>query len=153
MTVRVQSEDFDVGAAYEEAVANSRSAGAVVTFVGRVRDFQSEEEHTRVESIFLEHYPSMTFQELEKIETEARTRWPIEECLIVHRYGELFPGDQIVLVITTSPHRKAAFESAQFLMDWLKTRAPFWKKERTPDGSRWVDAKESDDEAADRWSR
>jgi molybdopterin synthase catalytic subunit len=106
-----------------------------------------------VSAMTLEHYPGMTEKQLEAIEAEARRRWPLDDVLIIHRYGRLEPGDQIVLVATASAHRDAAFDSCRFLIDWLKTKAPFWKLEATPDGERWVEAKDSDDSAAARWDR
>jgi molybdopterin synthase catalytic subunit len=145
--IRVQREDFDLGREYAAFVGDGTTAGAVVSFVGRVRDGEDE----RIRAIELEHYPAMTEKELGRIEAEARERWPLENVLIVHRYGRLEPGDQIVLVLTASAHRAAAFDAARFLMDWLKTKAPFWKREETADGSRWVEAKTEDDEAAKRW--
>jgi molybdopterin synthase catalytic subunit len=123
--------------------------GAVASFIGVVRD-RNEGDH--VAEMTLEHYPGMTEKALEKIVAEARSRWDIYDALVVHRVGILKPGDQIVLVVVTGAHRGEAFEACEFLMDYLKTRAPFWKKERTPDGARWVEARESDDAAADRWS-
>ena len=105
----------------------------------------------RVAAMTLEHYPGMTERELAEIEAEARRRWPLDAMLIIHRYGRLEPGERIVLVATASAHREAAFESCHFLVDWLKTKAPFWKLEETPDGERWVDAQASDDAAAKRW--
>jgi len=123
--------------------------GAVASFIGVVRDL-NEGDH--VAEMTLEHYPGMTEKALEKIVAEARSRWDIYDALVVHRIGTLKPGDQIVLVVVTGAHRGEAFEACEFLMDYLKTRAPFWKKERTPDGARWVEARDSDDAAADRWS-
>ena len=123
--------------------------GAVASFIGVVRDLN---ESDRVAEMTLEHYPGMTEKALEKIVAEARSRWEIYDALVVHRVGTLKPSDQIVLVVVTGAHRGEAFEACEFLMDYLKTRAPFWKKEATPEGSRWVDARESDDAAADRWS-
>ncbi|MFZ3033325.1 MAG: molybdenum cofactor biosynthesis protein MoaE [Parvibaculum sp.] len=134
---RVQTEDFDIGTEIAALTKSRSDIGAVVTFSGLVRDV----------TLTLEHYPGMTERELGKIETEANVRWNLQACLIVHRIGTLEPGDNIVLVITASAHRKDAFEAAEFLMDYLKTRAPFWKRE----GETWVEAKASDDEAAERW--
>ena len=125
--------------------------GAVCSFIGTVRD---RNEGAAVASMELEHYPGMTERQLAGIEDEARRRWPLQAVLIIHRYGRLEPGDRIVLVATASAHREAAFESCHFLIDWLKTRAPFWKSEEFPDGrTRWVEAKAEDDAMAERWSR
>ncbi len=148
MAVRIQQHDFDAGQEIATLTANNHAIGGVVTFIGRVRDMTNGGELT---AMTLEHYPGMTERELEKIETEAGSRWPIEASLIVHRHGRLELGDQIVLVITASPHRHAAFEANQFLVDWLKTKAPFWKMESTEQGEAWVEAKSSDDRAAARW--
>jgi molybdopterin synthase catalytic subunit len=123
--------------------------GAVASFIGVVRDLN---EGDRVAEMTLEHYPGMTEKALEKMVAEARSRWDIYDALVIHRVGTLKPGEQIVLVVVTGGHRGEAFEACEFLMDYLKTRAPFWKKERTPAGARWVEARESDDTAADRWS-
>lgn len=135
---RVQNEDFDVGAEIAALTRGRSDIGAVVTFSGLVRDV----------TLTLEYYAGMTERELGKIEAEAQARWALQACLIVHRVGTLKPGDNIVLVITASAHRKDAFEAAEFLMDYLKTRAPFWKRE----GEDWVEAKTSDDKAAERWT-
>ncbi|TWA67892.1 molybdopterin synthase subunit MoaE [Azospirillum brasilense] len=150
MTVRVQSEDFDVGAELAAMTGGKTGIGGVTLFVGLVRDMAGGES---VSAMTLEHYPGMTERQLEAIEAEARERWPLDDALIIHRYGRLEPGDQIVLVATASAHREAAFESCHFLIDWLKTKAPFWKMEATPEGERWVEAKESDDTAAARWTK
>jgi molybdopterin synthase catalytic subunit len=147
--IRVQSEDFDVAAECRALVAGNDNAGAVVTFTGIVRRGEGD---AAIRALTLEHYPGMTEAELERIEAEARARWPLSECLIVHRHGRLVPGENIVLVITVSTHRQAAFAAAEFLMDYLKTRAPFWKKEELENGSEtWVDAREKDDAAMARW--
>jgi molybdopterin synthase catalytic subunit len=151
MAVRVQSDDFDVGAELEALTGGRTDIGAVVTFTGTVRG--NTPDHP-IASMTLEHYPGMTEAELARVEAEAAARWPLAASLIVHRYGTLAPGDNIVLVITASAHRQAAFEAAAFLMDYLKSRAPFWKKEEGPDGEgRWVDARESDADAIARWQR
>ncbi len=148
MAVRVQREDFDVGAETRRLTAGRIDVGAIVTFTGTVRGGGDKQ----ISSMTLEHYPGMTETELERVEAEAHRRWPLQATLIIHRYGELRPGENIVLVVTCSAHRQAAFQSAEFLMDYLKTRAPFWKKEARADGSGdWVDAREIDDEAAARW--
>ncbi len=149
MAVRVQTADFDVGAEVRTLTMGRTDIGAIVTFTGTVR---GEAGGVRLASMTLEHYPGMTERELSDIEREAATRWPLTGSLIVHRVGELRPGDNIVLVIAASAHRQAAFEAAAFLMDYLKTRAPFWKKETSADGQgSWVDARESDDQAVKRW--
>jgi molybdopterin synthase catalytic subunit len=149
VAVRVQREDFDVGAEVRALTAGRTDIGAVVTFSGVVR---STNEGKPLEAMSLEHYPGMTEAELERVEAEARRRWPLQASLIIHRVGKLVPGDNIVLVVTASAHREAAFEAAEFLMDYLKTRAPFWKKETGADGAeRWVEARDSDDTAAGRW--
>lgn len=147
LAVSVQEEPFDVGAEIA-AVANAAGdAGAVASFTGIVRRGDAG-----VETLMLEHFPVMTEKKLEAIEREAHARWPLLASRIVHRIGTLRPGELIVLVVTASAHRQAAFEAAMFLMDYLKTRAPFWKCEQTADGKRWIEARESDDEAAARWS-
>ena len=152
MTVRVQREDFDVGAELAAMTTDKTSIGGVTLFVGLVRDMTGRgAEGEAVSAMTLEHYPGMTEKQLQAIEEEARRRWPLDDALIIHRYGRLQPGDRIVLVATASAHRQAAFESCHFLIDWLKTKAPFWKLEATPEGERWVEAKETDDEAANRW--
>jgi molybdopterin synthase catalytic subunit len=148
--IRVQRQDFDVGEEIRALTGGRDDIGAVVTFTGAVR---REAKEQPISALTLEHYPGMTEKELARIEAEAAERWPLAASLIVHRYGRLVPGDNIVLVITASSHRQAAFEAAEFLMDWLKTSAPFWKKEEPAEGEqRWVEAKASDDAAADRWS-
>lgn len=147
--IRVQREDFDVGAEIAWMTAGREDIGAVVSFTGLVRGGVGADAIT---AMTLEHYPGMTEGELERIEAEARERWPLSASLIVHRHGRLVPGENIVLVITASPHRQAAFEAAEFLMDFLKTNAPFWKKEERAGGeSGWVEAKAADDAAAERW--
>ena len=149
MAVRVQREDFDPGAELERLTAGNKRIGGVVSFVGLVREMAGD---IRIGAMTLEHYPGMTERKLEEIEAEARRRWPLEASLIVHRYGRLEPGDRIVLVATASPHREAALESCHFLIDWLKTKAPFWKLEETEHGPQWVDARAADDKAAQRWT-
>lgn len=145
MAVRVQTADFDLGAE-AEALGQGGDAGAVVTFTGHVRGGAGD-----VEAMTLEHYPGMTEAALADIEAEAMRRWPLTGALIIHRVGRLLPGERIMMVATASPHREAAFEAAAFLMDYLKTRAPFWKKEEVGGQGRWVDAREADDEAAAKW--
>ena len=147
--IRVQEEDFDTGAEMEKLVRGKSDIGAIVSFVGVVRDSPDRP----LVAMTLEHYPGMTERELQRIEAEAQSRWPLSASLIIHRYGRLSVGEQIVLVITASAHRQAAFDAANFLMDWLKTQAPFWKLEETDDGARWVEADRSDDAAARRWSK
>ncbi|AUT68481.1 molybdopterin converting factor subunit 2 [Paraburkholderia sp. PGU19] len=148
MTVRVQTEDFDLSTEVAALRAQNPKVGAVACFVGTVRDINEGET---VQTMELEHYPGMTEKSLEAIVDAARERWPGTEVLIVHRVGKLLPLDQIVLVATTSKHRGNAFASCEFVMDYLKTQAPFWKKEKTESGERWVDARVADDEALARW--
>jgi molybdopterin synthase catalytic subunit len=149
--IRVQQEDFDTGTEIRALTQGRHDVGALTVFVGLVRDMAGDR---RVSNMELEHYPGMTEKMLERIEAEARERWPLNDTLVVHRYGPLAPGDQIVLVACTSAHRRASFEACEFLIDWLKTKAPFWKKEHGADGdARWVEARGSDDAAAARWSR
>lgn len=149
MAIRVQREDFDVGAEIAALTEGNAGIGGVTSFVGLVRDVADGEQTS---AMTLEHYPGMTEKMLAEIDAEAHDRWPLEASLIVHRYGRLEAGDRIVLVIAASPHRDAAFEACRFLIDWLKTKAPFWKLEEADDGvARWVEAKETDDVAAARW--
>ena len=148
MAVRVQTEDFDVGVEINAMRLSNSNIGAVVSFVGQVRDLNDGEN---VSSMMLEHYSGMTEKSLENIVEQAKNRWAIEDALIVHRVGELKPLDQIVLVLVASVHRKDAFTACEFMMDYLKTEAPFWKKEQTPSGEYWVEAKDSDDQAKSRW--
>jgi molybdopterin synthase catalytic subunit len=162
MTVRVQTEDFDTGwelasmrlaeHANKDGVNNSakNNVGALVSFVGQVRDMNDGGE---IHALTLEYYPEMTQKALEAIESEAKTRWDVIDTLIIHRVGKLKPQDQIVLVAVTSAHRGEAFKACEFIMDYLKTSAPFWKKEATNQGERWVEAKVSDDEARLRWNK
>jgi len=144
--IRIQQEDFDIGAEIAKLRAGRGDIGAIVTFTGTVRD-----QHGAVAEMTLEHYPGMTEAELRRIETEACARWPLQASLIVHRTGTLKPGENIVLVVTASEHRDAAFDAARFLMDYLKTSAPFWKRESGPGGERWVEASARDDAAISRW--
>lgn len=148
MAVRVQTGDFDAGAEMAAMRRGNPKIGAIASFVGVVRDLN---EGADVAEMTLEHYPGMTEKALGEIVSNARTRWDIYDALIVHRVGTLKPTDQIVLVVVASGHRGEAFQACEFLMDYLKTRAPFWKKEKTPEGGRWVDARKTDDTAADRW--
>ena len=149
MPVRIQTEDFDVGAEIAALRRGDLAIGAVASFVGLVRDVNAGE---RVSEITLEHYPAMTHKALQEIVEQAKARWDIVDLLVIHRVGTLRPADQIVLVAVTGTHRGAAFAACEFVMDYLKTQAPFWKKEQTPAGSRWVDARPSDDAAAQRWT-
>jgi molybdopterin synthase catalytic subunit len=148
--IRVQAEDFDPGIEIEQLTAGRVDIGAVVSFIGLVRDMT---DGAALRAMTLEHYPGMTERELARIEAEAAARWPLSASLIIHRHGRLEPGERIVLVVAASPHRAAAFEACWFLIDWLKTRAPFWKHEDGPEGTRWVEARHEDDAAAARWRR
>jgi molybdopterin synthase catalytic subunit len=146
--IKVQREDFDVGLELDKLTKGNPRIGGVASFIGLVRDMGSTD---RVAALTLEHYPGMTEKKLAEIETEANKRWPLDASLIIHRYGRLEPGDRIVLVATASPHREAALQACHFLIDWLKTDAPFWKSEETPQGERWVAARSEDNEATRRW--
>jgi molybdopterin synthase catalytic subunit len=148
MAVRIQTADFDAGREIAALRAGDARVGAVAAFIGTVRDVN---DAASVSSLTLEHYPGMTEKALEAIVAEARGRFDILDALVVHRVGALAPTDQIVLVVVTGAHRGQAFDACRFVMDYLKTRAPFWKKETTPQGARWVDARAGDDEAAARW--
>jgi molybdopterin synthase catalytic subunit len=148
MPVRVQVDDFDITREIAALRAHDVRVGAVASFIGTVRDVN---EAAPIVAMTLEHYPGMTEKALEAIVAEARKRFDIYDALVIHRVGLLRPTDQIVLVVVTGAHRGEAFDACRFLMDYLKTRAPFWKKEETPDGARWVEARVSDDAAADRW--
>ena len=148
MTVRVQTEDFDINAEIAALRRGNPKIGAIASFIGVVRDVNDGDAVTEMA---LEHYPGMTEKSIEDIIGQARARWNVLDALVIHRIGTLKPLDQIVLVIVTGGHRGDAFAACEFLMDYLKTRAPFWKKEVTPEGARWVDARSSDDEAAARW--
>jgi len=150
MTIKVQTADFDVGAELAALRANDPRVGALASFLGLVRDLN---DGASVSAMTLEHYPGMTEKALEAIVAEAKGRWDIYDALVIHRVGPLQPCDQIVLVAVTSAHRGEAFAACEFIMDYLKTRAPFWKKEDIPDGGRWVDARETDDSAAARWQK
>ena len=147
--IRVQREAFDVGAELAALTAGRTDVGALASFVGLVRDHAE----APITAMALEHYPGMTERKLAEIEAEALARWPLQASLIVHRYGRMLPGEPIVLVATASPHRAAALEACAFLIDWLKTKAPFWKLEENLDARRWVKARSADDEAAARWQR
>ncbi|TWI62486.1 molybdopterin synthase catalytic subunit [Pseudoduganella lurida] len=147
--VRIQTADFDLSTEVAALRANGAKVGGIVTFVGTVRDLN---EGAQVAAMELEHYPGMTEASIDAIIDQALARWPILDALVVHRVGPLLPRDQIVLVAVTSPHRGEAFAACEFIIDYLKTAAPFWKKEDTPAGSRWVDARVSDDEALRKWA-
>ncbi|THF67456.1 molybdopterin synthase catalytic subunit MoaE [Pseudothauera nasutitermitis] len=149
MSVSVQREDFDAGAEIAALSAGNAGVGAVASFVGLVRDAGHDQ---RVEAMTLEHYPGMTERALAEIVVEAEGRWRLLGTRVIHRHGRLLPGERIVFVGVASAHRGDAFAACEFIMDYLKTRAPFWKREETPEGARWVDARESDDEAAARWN-
>jgi len=148
--IRVQEEPFDIAREIAAIKDGNTKVGGVACFVGTVRELTGG---AAISAMTLEHYPGMTEKALEEIEREALGRWPLEGSLIVHRYGRLEPGDDIVLVIAAAAHRQDAFDACQFLIDWLKTKAPFWKSEAGSDGDQWVDARDTDDEAAERWNR
>lgn len=148
MAVRIQEQDFDVSSELATLRAGDTRVGAVATFTGLVRDLN---DAAQVSTLTLEHYPGMTEKALAQIVDDAKQRWDIYDALVIHRVGPLRPGDQIVFVAVTSAHRGESFAACQFIMDYLKTRAPFWKKEQTPDGERWVEARASDEDAAARW--
>lgn len=147
--IRVQREPFDAGAEIAAFLATVPKSGGVATFIGQVRDFKGSGE--TVHAMTLEHYPGMAERALETLAADAGGRWPLDGALIIHRYGELHPGEAIVLVATATAHRADAFAACEFLMDWLKTKAPFWKKEATSDGVSWVSASAGDDARAERW--
>jgi molybdopterin synthase catalytic subunit len=148
MAVRIQAEDFDAGAEIAALRRGNPQVGAVASFIGVCRDTN---DGAAVSRMTLEHYPGMTERAIAKIVDEAKQRWKVMDALVIHRVGELKPTEQIVLVIVTGAHRGEAFAACEFIMDYLKTRAPFWKKEQTPTGARWVEARSGDDEAAARW--
>jgi molybdopterin synthase catalytic subunit len=148
MSVRIQAEDFDVGREISQLRRDHPQVGAVASFIGVVRDLN---EGARVAEMTLEHYPGMTEKAIAGIIDQAKGRWQVYDALVIHRIGRLAPLDQIVLVVVTSAHRGDAFAACEFIMDYLKTQAPFWKKETTPDGARWVESRASDDIAAERW--
>ncbi|MBN8462745.1 MAG: molybdopterin synthase catalytic subunit MoaE [Dechloromonas sp.] len=150
MSVRVQEADFDLNIELTALRAGDARVGALASFLGLVRDLN---DGAAVSEMTLEHYPGMTEKALEEIVAEAKGRWDIYDALVIHRVGPLKPCDQIVLVAVTSAHRGEAFAACEFIMDYLKTRAPFWKREATPEGARWVDARDTDDSAAARWQR
>lgn len=148
--IRVQTQDFDLGAEISALSQDDRQIGAVASFVGLVRDIRQDASD---QAMTLEHYPGMTEKLLGEIESKAKDRWPISASLIIHRVGRLEPGDQIVLVACASRHREAAFQACQFIMDWLKTDAPFWKLEESDGQGAWVDARDTDSQARDRWNK
>jgi molybdopterin synthase catalytic subunit len=150
--IRVQREDFDVGAELDKLAADNHQVGGVASFVGLVRDIAPKGSAAE-SSMTLEHYPGMTEKRLAEIEAEAHRRWPLAATVIIHRTGKLNPGDRIVLVGTASSHREAALESCAFLIDWLKTEAPFWKLEEGPEGAQWVEARASDDARKEAWKK
>ena len=150
MSIRIQEKDFDISAEITALRKGDPRVGAVVTFLGAVRDMN---DGSQVKGMTLEHYPGMTEKALQEILDQAKARWDIYQTLVIHRVGPLKPEDQIVLVVVTSAHRGEAFAACEFIMDYLKTAAPFWKKEDTPDGARWVDARMTDDAAMARWSK
>ncbi len=145
----MQTEDFDLRQEHQQLIQNDHGIGAVVAFIGMVRDLNLADDVVALE---LEHYPGMTEKSLTKIAQQAEKRWSLQAARIVHRVGKMYPGDQIVLVLTASAHRGDAYEANTFMMDYLKTEAPFWKKEWTPEGPRWIEARESDDSAVARWT-
>ena len=145
--IKVQEDDFDLNLEIKNITSHNKNIGGVASFIGIVRDNDNE----KLKSMTLEHYPIMTEKMLEKINSEAKSRWKLIDSIIVHRFGKLYPGDQIVLVATFSQHRKDALESCEFLIDWLKTKAPFWKLETTNNGENWVKEKNSDLKAANKW--
>ena len=150
MSIRIQEKDFDVSAEIAALLKGDPRVGAVVTFLGTVRDMN---DGSQVKGMTLEHYPGMTEKALQEILDQAKVRWNIYQTLVIHRVGPLLPEDQIVLVVVTSAHRGEAFAACEFIMDYLKTAAPFWKKEDTPEGARWVDARVTDDTAMARWAK
>ena len=148
--IKVQRENFDVATELAILYADRQNVGAVASFIGLVRDVAGPGD---LSAMTLEHYPGMTEKQLQQLEADALQRWPLDRVLIIHRYGRLLPGDQIVLCATTSAHREAAFAACTFLMDWLKTKAPFWKLEEVGGKAEWVEAKSADDEAAAKWNK
>ena len=150
MPIRIQEKDFDISTEIAGLRKGDPRVGAVVTFLGTVRDMN---DGSQVKGMTLEHYPGMTEKALQEILDQAKARWDIYQTLVIHRVGPLLPEDQIVLVVVTSAHRGEAFAACEFIMDYLKTAAPFWKKEDTPEGARWVDARVTDDAAMERWNK
>lgn len=150
LSVSVQEADFDFKHEHAQLVSGDKGVGAVVAFIGLVRDLNLADDVVALE---LEHYPGMTEKSLMRIAEQAAQRWSLQAARIVHRVGKMYPGDQIVMVLTASAHRGDAYEANQFMMDYLKTEAPFWKKEWTPEGPRWIEARDSDDHAAAKWKQ
>ncbi len=150
LSVSVQEADFDFKHEHAQLVSGDKGVGAVVAFIGMVRDLNLADDVVALE---LEHYPGMTEKSLMRIAEQAAQRWSLQAARIVHRVGKMYPGDQIVMVLTASAHRGDAYEANQFMMDYLKTEAPFWKKEWTPEGPRWIEARDSDDHAAAKWKQ
>lgn len=150
LSVSVQEADFDFKHEHAQLVSGDKGVGAVVAFMGMVRDLNLADDVVALE---LEHYPGMTEKSLMRIAEQAAQRWSLQAARIVHRVGKMYPGDQIVMVLTASAHRGDAYEANQFMMDYLKTEAPFWKKEWTPEGPRWIEARDSDDHAAAKWKQ
>jgi molybdopterin synthase catalytic subunit len=150
VTIRLQAEDFDAAAEAARLTKERTDVGAVVTFTGVCRGGEGGDA---IAAMTLEHYPGMAEEEIARHAAQAQARWPLMGLTVIHRFGRLTPGDNIVLVVTSSAHREAAFEAAQFMMDYLKTRAPFWKREERASGENWVEAREQDDAAAARWSQ
>ena len=150
MPIRIQEKDFDISAEIAELRKGDPRVGAVVSFLGTVRDMN---DGSQIKGMTLEHYPGMTEKALQEILDQAKVRWDIYQTLVIHRVGPLLPEDQIVLVVVTSAHRGEAFAACEFIMDYLKTAAPFWKKEDTSEGTRWVDSRVTDDAAMERWSK
>ena len=146
--IKVQTNDFNINEEISHITSKNKNIGGISTFTGIVR----EGSNNSLKSMTLEHYAGMTEKMLNKIDLEAKKRWDLIETKIIHRYGKLFPGDQIVLVITASEHRKDAIESCEFLIDWLKTKAPFWKLEDSVNGSKWVEERQSDIDASSKWT-
>ncbi len=153
--IRVQDTSFDPGVEINGFLARNANAGAVATFIGQVRDFATSEngQHSTITGLELEHYAGMTEKELTRLAEDAGARWSLDDVFIIHRYGKMTPGDPIVLVCTASAHRQDAFAACEFLMDWLKTQAPFWKREETDTDTVWVEARQSDDDRAARWNK
>jgi molybdopterin synthase catalytic subunit len=154
-TVRVERERFDAGAEVNGFCTRNATSGGIATFIGQMRDFRgpSRAEGEPVETMTLEHYPGMAERQLADLITDAKSRWPLDDVLVIHRHGLLTPGEPIVLVATATAHRGDAFASCEFIMDWLKTHAPFWKKESGRHGAEWVDARASDIDQAEKWNR
>lgn len=155
MVIKVQSEPLNAGEEINTFLTSNPNSGGIATFIGQVRDFQEQGsgESASVAALELEHYPGMTEKELERISAEAQKRWTLDAVLVIHRHGRMSPGDTIVLVCTASTHRGDAFSACEFIMDWLKTQAPFWKREHSGTDSTWVDARESDGTRAKRWEK